>query len=98
MSANLAFRVYIATVLVTIIVYVFVVLRICKNDEISLGEAFGFSKVDKESKPRTKNVKSNSFSVKEQIKRLETELYATDDGDERKKLLDEIRELERQND
>ena len=98
MSQELVIGLYVVAVVVSVIVYIFIVRRICKSEDISLGEAFGFSKGDRESRPRTKNVKSNSFSVKEQIKRLETELYATDDGDERKRLLDEIRELERQND
>jgi len=95
---DLTISVYITSVIVSVVVYVFVVIRICKSENISLGEAFGFSRGDKESRPRTKNVKVafNSFSVKDQIKQLETELYATDDGDERKRLLDEIRELEQQ--
>ena len=95
---DLTISIYIASVIVSIVVYIFVVLRICKSENISLGEAFGFTKGDRESKPKTRNkkVSSNSFSVKEQIKQLENELYATDDGDERKRLLDEIRKLEQQ--
>ena len=95
---TLSLGIYLVAMLMTLIIYIYAIRKICKSENISISEAFGFSKGDRESRPRTKSSRVNSFSVKEQIKQLETKLWNTDDGDERKRLLDEIRELESQND
>ena len=98
MTQDLVIGIYVAAVGVSIIIYVFMVRKICKSENLSLGEAFGFSKGDDTWKPKAKHTRaaSSSFSVKERIDELTQEALGSNNGAERRKLLDQIRELESQ--
>jgi len=97
MSADLAFGVYVAGVLVVIVVYVFFILRICKSENISLGEAFGFTRTNKEYQPEQKHRKQAvySVSVDEEINALYEQMNNAD-GEERIALWNRIQELKSQ--
>ena len=96
MTQDLVIGIYVAAVGVSIIIYVFMVRKICKSENISLGEAFGFSKGDDTRKAKHTRAASSSFSVKERIDELTQEALGSNNGAERRKLLDQIRELESQ--
>ena len=94
---DIALGIYVSAIGVCVVVYVFFVLRICKSENISLGEAFGFSKGEIESRPRTVNHKVNSYSVSvdEEINALYEQMNNAD-GEERIALWNRIQELKSQ--
>ena len=107
---TIAFIIYLGAVIVSVTFYIFFVLRICKSDNISLKEAFGFTKGNKADKPvrevqqqrepqqeRKLVVKHNSkSSIRAEIDELEQSWQSVDDGEERMKILNRIKELEKQ--
>ena len=94
MDADFTSGLYLAAVIVTVGVYVFFVLRVSRNEGIPLFDLFKNDEGTKSAAPKTKARNAPSLSIDDEIERLTNEMYDTDDGDKRRKMLDQIRELE----
>lgn len=89
---DLTLGLYVAGVIVTITIYFLYVNSVLKSEGINIFDLLGFKRFVA-SKVKSHDVSS---SVQQQISQLEKKMYNTDDGDERRKLLDQIRKLEQQ--
>ena len=94
---NILFGIYVGAVIVALIIYLFVIFRICRSENISVSEAFGFNKKEKtyRSEPKQQSQESYSVSVDEQINNLYEQLSHTE-GEERVAIWRHIQELKKQ--
>jgi len=85
---------YVSAIIITLTVYFLVVLRISKQEGIALSDVFKDMFKRKQSATSIEQETEVPTTIKEQIKRLEKEMYESDDGERRQELLEQIRELE----
>ena len=107
---TIAFIIYLGAVIVSVTCYIFFVLRICKSDNISLKEAFGFAKGNKADKsvrevkqqrePQQEHKlapkRNSKSSIQAEINTLNDLVIEVDDGNERIKIMNKIKELQEQ--
>lgn len=88
---------YITGVCISVIIYVLFILRICKSENISVIESFGFSRNPKEytSTISMRNSKSQFVSVDQQVEQLYDQLNNLE-GEERILVWNQIQELKKQ--
>ena len=80
-----------------VLVYVRVMQKLMRTSVTSQSPSFSLKSVTKKlniKKTKKQVVPKQNVSVMDQIKTLEKEMFDTDDGDKRRKILDKIRALE----
>ena len=97
LSQDLVVGIYAIAVSVCVIIYFFLVLKICRGENISLGEAFGFTRTDKGYRLEQKHHKQVAYSVSvdEEINALYDQMNDAE-GEDRMALWNRIQELKQQ--
>jgi len=96
MNDDLAVSLFFAAIAITIIVYIFYMLQVQKTDgEYNILALIMFWRSPTNNHDYSQHSNNNRHSRNpSKIERLEQELLNTDDDEKRRKLLNEIRELE----